>query len=90
MVFGVLKLKETVPSELVPTSDGLSSSVLPHTHDLPAQASQINPWALPADNGEPMEGATTQIWAAACGAAKSRRLLSVHREAGREPRRTYL
>lgn len=43
MVFGVLKLKEEVPSELVPSSGGLSSSVVLHAHDLPAQRESNQP-----------------------------------------------
>lgn len=65
MVFGVLKLKEEVPSELVPSSGGLSSSVLLHPHDPPAHVSQISPWALPAGGGDPMDGVTTQSPSAA-------------------------
>lgn len=68
MVFGVLKLKEKVPSELVPTSGGLSSSVFLHTHDLPARVSQISPWALPAGDGE---GNTVQSPSAALALGSS-------------------
>lgn len=39
--FEVLQLKVKVPSELVPTSGGLSSTVLLHTSYLPAYLSQI-------------------------------------------------